>query len=245
MTIASARRVLALALLLPLLVACGGDDGEARTAPEPQWRSACHFDGDREVVIPGPDGESTFAVTVGSGTRADLLLHEAEGDHCAWIDFGRTLAARGVQVWAIDSSSTSRSRSKGGSDPRPDLVRTAQYVREHGATEVALAGASMGGAAAMSVATTVDAVRVAALSAPDIWQGADAVGGARRLTVPGLVLIGITDTDFTGPAEQMRAANPAKVRKVDVMTGAHGTSLLRYDADGTKVSDLLADFLLG
>ncbi|MFN8076739.1 MAG: hypothetical protein U0Q15_15150 [Kineosporiaceae bacterium] len=236
----------ALAAALALgLVACGSGDGDGDgRAAEPHYRSACHADGDREVVIPGPDGQSTFAVTVGSGPRAVLLLHEAESDHCAWIDFARLVAGRGVQAWAIDSSSTPNSRSVGGSDPRPDLVRTAEYVRAHGAREVVLAGASMGGATALSVAGQVGAARVAALSAPDIWQGVDGVGGAKALTVPGLVLVGVADTDFTGPAQAMKAANPAHVTLVEVPTGGHGTSMLHYELDGRKVSEILAEFLL-
>lgn len=230
------------------LAACS-DGGTQPATSTQEWQSACHADGDREVTVPGPDGARTFAVGVGTGPRAVLLLHEAEQNHCTWIDFARTLAARGgFQVWAVDSSASSASHSVGTSDPRPDLVRMAEYVRAHGATEVAVAGASMGGSAAMAVAGPIKAVRVATLSAPDIYQGADAAGGAKALTVPGFVIVGQTDTDFVPAAQEFARSNPAHIRLLVVPTGAHGTSLLARDAadpGGPTVADLLIRFLEG
>ncbi|MFN8076738.1 MAG: hypothetical protein U0Q15_15145 [Kineosporiaceae bacterium] len=276
MAISTARRVrraaaaLSGAVLVLGLAACS-DDGTGSASPAAgttgapagtatasgtqaagEIKSTCHEGGDREVTVPGKGGASTFAVGVGTGPRAVLLLHEAQQNHCRWMPFARALAARGgVQVWSVDSAASSKSLSMGenGSvDPSQDLVRMASYVRDHGATEVVLAGASMGGVGALVAGTPAGARKVAALSAPTEYN-ADAVAGARALRAPLLLMAGTEDADFLPAARTIAAAaKDAKVTLVPVPTAEHGTDMLPDGVPGQggrPVAAILTAFLLG
>jgi dienelactone hydrolase len=178
-----------------------------------------------------------------------LLLHEAQKDHCRWMPFARALAARGVQVWSVDSSASSNARSVGANgsvDPSQDLIRMAAYVREHGASEVVLAGASMGGVGAIVAAGPAKALRVATLSAPTDYN-VDAVPAARKLTVPVLFMAGDDDGDFAKAADTLAAAAKATaVTRVNVPTADHGTDMLADpvpDLGGRPVAAILSTFL--
>ncbi|MFN8077519.1 MAG: hypothetical protein U0Q15_19140 [Kineosporiaceae bacterium] len=241
-----ARLLPAMVSLALLATACGADaptrnraDGPTVSTP----RSTCHEDGDREVVVPGPEGATTFAVTVGAGRRAVILVHEADTDHCAWMLFARALGRRGVQVWSLDSSASPASLSVGSSNPSRDVVSVAAYVRQHGASEVVVAGASMGGTGALAAAHDAGAVKAAALSSPSDYNGADAVAGVKAFGAPVLVLVGTNDSGFVPSAAAFEATDPTHVTKLDVVTDAHGTDLLGHDVGGKHVFDVLADFL--
>lgn len=262
MAISTTRRTRCAAVLLPLalLTACGGDDEPAASGATPSAtssptstapKSTCHEAGDREVTLTGPGGASTFAVGVGEGTRAVLLLHEAQQNHCRWMPFARTLAAKGVQVWSVDSAASSNALSlgeNGSLDPSQDLVRMAAYVREQGVSEVVVAGASMGGVGAIVAAGKAQARRVASLSAPTEYN-VDALPAARELAVPLLLVAGDQDGDFPAAARTLaKAATKAKVTLLPVPTGAHGTDMLTDPVPqqgGRPVGDVLAAFLLG
>ena len=198
--------------------------------------------------MPGHGDASTFAVTVGTGSTAVIMLHEAGADHCSWMPIARLLATKGVQAWSLDSAEVGGGESIGDPIDRGnttvDVVRVARYARAHGATRIVVAGASMGATAVIAAAADAKAARVVALSAPSVYN-VDAVAAIHTLHVPVLLMVGVGDTEFVPSAEELLAAAPAgTARLVRVYSGAHGTALLGADLGTSTVLDTVVSFLL-
>jgi pimeloyl-ACP methyl ester carboxylesterase len=211
-------------------------------------RSSCHEDGDVEHSLEREDGGKTFAVSVGSGARAVILMPMSSYDHCDWLPFARMLATRGVQAWAVDSSGSGGGSSyAGGSDPVlvDDVLSTAAEARAEGATSVVLAGASMGGTTVLGAAKQAGAERVASLSAPSYYGGVDALAAAKRLDVPVLLVVGDQDdATFVESAHKLAKVLPKDTTEyVGVVSGGHGTELLGESVGGKPLIDKLAAFL--
>ena len=237
-------------VLAATLAACGGSgDSAAPPTTSATYQSACHEDGDREVTVPGPDGGEVFAVHVGAGPRAIVLIHQSGDTHCQWMATARVLAGRGVQVWAMDSSGGS-----GVSHPKEAFMSVPMdqevdpvvaAARKAGATEIVLAGASMGGTFAIAAAGRNHAVRVASLSGPGFFKGADALGAISTLTVPVLLVAADGDGDFAQSARQLLAAGPkGQVTYLEVGGTAHGVATLSDSYQGKSIDDTFTEFLL-
>jgi dienelactone hydrolase len=161
----------------------------------------------------------------------------------------RVLAMRGVQVWAMDSSGGSgRTHGKEAYltvalDQEVDPVVAA--ARKNGATEIVLAGASMGGTLAIAAAGRNHAVRVASLSGPGFYNGADALGGIAKLKVPVLLVAASGDSDFAQSARQLFAAGPKGLTTYHEIGGtAHGVGTLSGSDQGKSIDDLFTEFVL-
>lgn len=236
-----------------VLAACGSGSGTPAPAPAPStsatFLSACHVDGDREFTLPGPDGGSVFAVSVGQGKRAVVLIHQAGDDHCQWMATARVLALRGIQVWAMDSSG-----GNGHSRPKEAFMTVSldlevdpvvEAAGKQGATEIVLAGASMGGTLSIAAAARNNAVRVASLSGPGFYNGADALGAISALKVPVLLVAASGDGEFALAARQLAAAGPkGQVTHLELGGSAHGVATLSGSSQGKSVDDTFTEFLL-
>jgi pimeloyl-ACP methyl ester carboxylesterase len=235
------------------LTACGSGGSAApppATSTSAGYQSACHEDGDRELTLPGPDGGSVFTVTVGKGRRAIVLIHQAGDDHCQWMATARVLAMSGVQVWAMDSSGGS-----GLTHPKEAFLTVAldeevdpvvAAARKNGATEIVLAGASMGGTLAIAAAGRDHAVRVASLSGPGFYNGADALGAISTLNIPVLLVAADGDSDFALSARQLAAAGPkGLVTHLEIGGTAHGVGTLSGSYLGKSIDDTFTQFVLG
>jgi dienelactone hydrolase len=235
-----------------LLAACGGSGDAAAPAPtsSPAFRSYCHADGDAEVTLKGPDGGEVFAVHVGRGKRAVVLVHQSGDDHCQWMGTARVLAMRGVQVWSMDSSGGSGLTHPKDAFPTyamdHEIDPVVAAARSAGATEVVLAGASMGGTFALAAAGRVHAVRVASLSGPAFFSGADALTAVKSLTVPVLLVAAYGDTEFAESARQLAAAAPKRlVTYLETGGSAHGVGELSTSYQGKSIDDTFTEFVLG
>lgn len=110
----------------------------------------------KEVSFPTDDKGVVFANTYGSGSRALILAHGARFNKESWAKQAEEFAHAGFAVVAIDFRGYGKSH--GGSDSANqsanqyddmyrDVLAAVHYVRQNGASSVAVVGASMGGRA--------------------------------------------------------------------------------------------------
>ena len=222
------RLVLALAVLVAVAVAAGASAGGERATHD------CVRAG--EVRFRAADGTKLVGHRFGTGTTAVILAHQSDGDLCEWVPYARRLAGLGYFAFPIDFRGAGLSQSRTGAAAdrlAADLAAAAKALRRLGKRKVFLAGASMGGIAALvagaNVAPPVDGV--VSLSAPARFRGMDAVRTAPRLRVPVLYLAAEADDnagyDFSADARAMHAATAATDKRLEVLPGhLHGIALV-------------------
>lgn len=166
---------------------------------------------------------------------AVVLAHMSEGDLCVWAPHARRLAARGFFVFPFDF------RGHGFSEGRrnhrrsaADVAAAVRAVRALGARKVVVAGASLGGIAAVLAAPGLrpPVQGVVAVSAPAAIPGElDARPAAPRLSVPILYLVAENDRngpyDFAADAQVLFDATGTTEKRLALVHGSlHGTFLV-------------------
>jgi len=111
----------------------------------------------RTVSFPTSDGGIVYADLYGQGPRGVVLAHGGRFDKESWKDQAEVLEQAGFRVLAIDFRGYGKSRGGTPSqDPYAglylDVLAAVHYLREAGATSVAVVGGSMGGGAAARAA---------------------------------------------------------------------------------------------
>jgi pimeloyl-ACP methyl ester carboxylesterase len=231
------RRILAGALilwsLLPLQVAA-----QASSGPRP-------------VEIFAPDGGPIQADVYGAGSRGVLLLHGGRFDRTSWKPQATALAAAGFRVVAIDFRAAVEARA-GRETPclydaaclASDALAAVRYLRDTGATSVAIVGGSLGGGAAAQAA--IDAApgqidRVVLLAHMTIDH-------PERLRVPALFIVARDDANAGGPrlpgirAQYEKAAGP---KELVVLEGDAHAQALFDTPQGNAVLQRIQRFLDG
>jgi len=105
--------------------------------------------------------------------RAAILVHGQNWDGSGWRELGPRFVARGVPVLALNLRGYDGSTGKTTEyappaewSPVADLRAAKALLRERGATEVALIGASMGGHAILASSFEADVECIVSISAP-------------------------------------------------------------------------------
>lgn len=217
-----------LALLFALLPACIG--------ARPTEGEVVRFRAEDDVEL---EGELR-----GGGPHGVVLAHMFGSSREAWAGFATAVAEDGFVTLAFDF------RGFGGSDGRPDaesaprdLAAAVAAIREQGAEDVVVIGASVGGTATLHVAGETSLAGVATLSAPASFQG---LAAPREVVAavdePKLFIAAQDDTAAADAALGFyEAASGAK--RVEIVTGdEHGTALLE-GGQGEQVRRLLLGFL--
>jgi pimeloyl-ACP methyl ester carboxylesterase len=234
-----AVRVLVLAFLV-LFAGCGGSDAEqAQPTTSPTGTTStttaavCGEKDAEPVMLTTEDGVDVDALLVGEGEVGVVLGHQLRSDYCSWVPFARSLAKRHVSALAVNFVSVS---------PDDDMVAGARELQRRGAERIILAGASMGGTAALVAAGEIDAAGVASLSGPREFGGLDALPSVRRLEIPALFLAAQNDGSFARDARTLYRATKSHDKALVLTTGfEHGTDLLQ----DPKAERALLDFIVG
>jgi pimeloyl-ACP methyl ester carboxylesterase len=129
--------------------------------------------GSQAITFPS-DRETLTAELYGdvSGKRAAILVHGGGWDASGWRDVASRFVARRIPALAVNLRGFGGSTGKTNrwSDPPwtpvADLRAAKAVLRERGATEIALVGASMGGHAVLASTFEKDVESVVAISAP-------------------------------------------------------------------------------
>lgn len=132
----------------------------------------------QSISIRAPDGDSIAADEYGAGPRAVVLAHGGRFDKGSWKDQASALAKAGFRVVAIDFRAAVQTRAGIETpclyDPEClaiDVLAAVRYLRQGGATSVAVVGGSLGGGAAAQASVVADSgeiVRVVLLAAMSI-----------------------------------------------------------------------------
>jgi hypothetical protein len=103
----------------------------------------------------------------------------------------------------------------------------------------------MGAAASLVAATELKPAPavVVSLSAPQAYQGADAIDAVKGLTIPVLFAAGVADPEFADDAKALYDATPATTDRTLLIasSSAHGSALV--GTPGNEVRDALDNAL--
>ncbi len=233
-----------LLLVLPLsLASCGGQTGTTITVST----GAASATG-RAVTFTTEDGITLGGHVFGSGQNGVILAHMYPADQRSWFQTASRLAGEGFFVLTFDF----RGYGESGGSKQIDLIdrdvsAAINEIRQEGAAQVVLIGASMGGTASLVAgdrAQALSSIRlagIATLSAPVEFRGLSAADAVPRIIVPLLFIAAENDTGAAG-ARRLEELSSGK-GELEILPGKdHGTDLLTgQQAD--KVYGLLSGFL--
>jgi pimeloyl-ACP methyl ester carboxylesterase len=189
--------------------------------------AGCPTQGAKPFTAPVAGGTTVNGVQLGNARRAVVVSYEWGGSPCDWSGVATELVARGYRVALWEYGTLT------GLERVKELQAVVSQVRAAGATEVVLAGGSVGGCVSMIGGSMITPVvsGVAVLSCAswyDVEHRLPTTPLAAKLRVPSLYLAGDRDSLPVAEVRKDFAAVPAKDKKLVVVPGsaAHGVELL-------------------
>lgn len=191
------------------------------------------------------DGETLRADLYGSlpAARAVILCHGQSWDASGWKDIAPQFVERGVPALAINFRGYAGSTGKTGEwTTVTDLAAAKAWLRQAGAAEISLVGASMGGHAVLGSSFERDVESVVSISAPVV-----PVADALSKKVSGRKLFVCANEDDNGAAPHvLRAFDVCDRPKTLLMFGATEHSIGMFHAPyGREVVAAMLDFVAG
>ena len=236
----SLRSWLAILILVVVAAACSGADdtsetsttvaatsttGVSPTTSAPPVTTSTPDDPNGEAVtFPTADGLTLEGRRFGSGPALVVLAHMRPATMDSWFDFARVLAAEGHSALAFNFRGYGDSEGD-GFDVDTDALAAIDFGTSLGAETVFVIGASMGGTGAVTASSQRPVSGTITLSAPDVFEGADAVAAAPSLTAPILLIAAENDTPYPSDAATIDAAADVPSEVVILSGSEHGTNL--------------------
>lgn len=186
------------------------------------------------------DSEDLWGSIFGDGEIAVILSHMRGRNQTSWFPFARLASTSGYKVMTFDFRGYGKSTGTRDTRMDRDLEAAVAYVRAKGAKQVILIGASMGGTAAIEIASEIDVQGVAALSPPTSFGRINALGAVSSMLIPLLLIVAENDPPFTSSAREIETA-AAATQFLELPGQEHGTNL--YSAHIDQVSGILLDFI--
>lgn len=156
-----------------------------------------------------------------SGTVGIVIVHQSQQDLCESMSWATVFSGAGYLALAptVDEYQ------------QVDQVEVSvAYLRDHGAKQIVLLGASMGGTAVLQVAAelTPPVQAVVSISGPSTYTPMDALQTAPKLTVPVFYSAGAQDTEFATDETALYNATTEKDKTLDIVpdSASHGFALL-------------------
>jgi pimeloyl-ACP methyl ester carboxylesterase len=202
-----------------------------------------------ETVRVASEGETLVGDLYGAlpSRRAAILVHGRDWDASGWRDVAPRFVARGVPALALSlrgyDGSTGKTTEYAPPAPWPpvaDLRAAKALLRQRGAREIALVGASMGGHAILASSFEEDVESIVSVSAPVVAVPDEL---SRRIT--GRKLFVCADADTSGAASHvLRCFDVASRPKTLLMFGGSEHSRGMFAAPyGTEALDAIVDFV--
>src|SRR4051812_34725809 len=212
-------------VLAVLLAGCAGTGGSwVAQTPRPSTAEPVadcidpHEQAGAGIGLRTPEGLQADTLVFGTGRTGIVYANMSEGDLCQWYPTALVMARAGYRTAVFNYSAGA---------PDTDLLTVAAELRRRGVTRIALVGASKGGTAVLCAAGRTPVAAVVALSAPDSYQGLDALTAIGRVRAPTWLGVGEFDTDFVPSTRRLFAAGRAGVKHLEVVpSSGHGTALL-------------------
>jgi pimeloyl-ACP methyl ester carboxylesterase len=213
--------------------------------------SSADVSGSQAVTFDTADGLTLAGRLFGpdSATSGVVLAHMLPADQRSWYAFAERLAGQGFRALTFDfrgycpGGDGGCSEGKKDIDAAPtDLRAAVAYLRHDGVQRIGIAGASLGGIAALLVASD-DPKGIPALvmlSAPQVLSGLH-VGPPELETVTGakLYIAGLGDpAGAAASADALAAIGPQPVDEEIIPVDDHGTDLLT-SSHGDQVQQLV------
>ncbi len=179
--------------------------------------------------------------------RAVVLVHGSGWDASGWRDIAPRFVARGVTALAVNlrgydgsTGGTNRWEAPAPWSPVIDLRAAKELLRERGASEIALVGASMGGHAVLASSFDADVECVVSISAP-VQETPDEL--SRKITGRKLFVCANGDTLGAAPYV-LRAFEVARGPKTLLMFGGKEHSRGMFAAPyGDEAIGAIVDFV--
>jgi dienelactone hydrolase len=170
------------------------------------------------------------------------MVHELGGAGlCGWLPYGKYLAAAGLHVLLYDTRCTGASACPDGaaaSDIVSDVAGAKAELMRHGARDVAVLGASFGGAIALGSAVAVKGLLACVDLSGDLYDndlgpGLTGTKAAPRVAVPVLYAVATDDGNRLATARGIVAKIKPSLVKLQVLSGpAHGWDMLQNGEGG-------------
>jgi pimeloyl-ACP methyl ester carboxylesterase len=204
-----------------------------------------------------PGGAQLDAAVVGTGPDTAVFVHESgPRGLCGFWPYADWLArTKGVRSLLFSQCGAGASQCPAGKpgDQWPAATTAAvTWARAHGAGQVTLVGASVGGIVALQAATTIrpPVDGVVDLSGERRWQGLDSLAAARRLQVPALFAVAPGDSYVSvATMRQLHRAAPVLDKRLVVLAegAGHGWELLggAAGADWSPLAVTVAAWIQG
>ena len=185
-----------------------------------------------EVSIAAADGLDLDATLYPGGSAWVVLAHMLPADKTSWTDLASLFQDEGYSVLAYNN------RGYGASDGTRepfeltiDADAVLGYALDNGAGQLVFGGASMNGAAAMSLGASYDFEAIFVLSGVPAFPGvADAEDSLPDVAEPILFVAAADDGSAVADAEDFASIAP-DAEKLLLTTGGHGTNMLAADPD--------------
>jgi pimeloyl-ACP methyl ester carboxylesterase len=200
-----------------------------------------------ETIRIASDGETLFGDLYGAlpSRRAAILVHGQQWDASGWRDVAQQFVSRGVPALALNLRGYDGSTGKTTEfappaewSPVADLRAAKALLRDRGAREIALVGASMGGHAILASSFDADIECIVSVSAP-VVSIPDELSG--RIT--GRKLFVCADGDSAAP-HVLRCFDVASKPKTLLMYGGREHSRAMFGAPyGSEATLAIIDFV--
>lgn len=224
------------AFVAATLAGCGGGPNAPAPATAVTFDAKATRDGATSIKLEG--------AVWGEGPAAVVFAHDYPKTQDAWAMFAQRISAR--RFMALTFNFRGYGQSAGFKDPSGavlDLEGAIEKARQLGAKRIILVGASMGGTAALIVASRMDVAAVVSVSAPESFRGLDATADVKGLRAPALFVA--AEGDPAGAAEAARrlagAAPEPKRLEIEQGSAAHGTDLLSTERVAAEIERFLVD----
>jgi pimeloyl-ACP methyl ester carboxylesterase len=231
-TLRPGRFLIAVAFLVALLslAACSSGDASVPLGPD-------------DVEFAATDGTVLRGHHYGSGDVTVVLAHMLPSDQESWTEFAGTLNAEGYAAFSFNFRGFKPSQGDKDIDQiDKDLEGALEYLEGQGVEKFVIIGASMGGTAAVKVASYRDLVAIVTLSAPLEIQGLSAEEDITRVTAPAAFFSAEDDRNAQRSAAAYNDATLGPKMLETFIGSEHGTALL-YGQHADAIQERIFEWL--
>jgi dienelactone hydrolase len=180
--------------------------------------------------LEAPDGALLNSAWLGSGETAAVLLHQGDGNGlCGFLFYADFLAKRGIKVALLDFCDYGQSSCLGkpiAEDRSAQVKVITDAARADGARRVALVGASLGGAVAVTAARTTKPDAIVDLSGGAKEEQSDIEADAEYVTMPAMFAFSHSDQADLAAVRAELKSMPTKRKVFLTYDDGHGYTLL-------------------